>query len=55
MCRLVTGHKATALQEVYCFSFHAQLLGCVVLNLRHGAEDTVRQTPAASRAQFGSI
>lgn len=25
MCRLVTGHKATALQEVYCSSVHGHL------------------------------
>lgn len=55
MCRLVTGHKATALQEVRCFCFHGQSLGFVVLNLRHGAEDTAQQTPAASRARFYRI
>lgn len=26
MCRLVTGHKATALQEVYCFFYHGYRL-----------------------------
>uniref|UniRef100_A0A669DRH6 MAU2 chromatid cohesion factor homolog n=1 Tax=Oreochromis niloticus TaxID=8128 RepID=A0A669DRH6_ORENI len=26
MCRLVTGHKATALQEVYCFCLYGQFL-----------------------------
>lgn len=39
MCRLVTGHKATALQEVYCFCIH----GFVVYNMWQCEEDAVQQ------------